>query len=52
MPIIAPQLWQSIKLSDRQIYRNVEAARKSRLELINQVKNAYYTLLLAEDSQK
>ena len=52
MPIIAPQLWQSIKLSDQQILRNVEASRQSRLQLINQVKNAFYTLLLAEDSRK
>ena len=52
MPLIAPQLWQSLSLSDTQIFRNVEAAHKSRLELVNQVKNAYYTLLLAEDSRK
>ena len=52
MPLIAPQLWQTLKLSDQQILRNVEAAQKSRLELVNQVKNAYYALLLAEDSRK
>lgn len=52
MPIIAPQLWQSLSLSDQQILRNVEVARQSKLELVNQVKNAYYTLLLAEDSRK
>ncbi len=50
LPIIAPQLWKAISLSDTQILQNVEAARKSRLSLINQVKNAYNTLLLAEDS--
>ena len=52
MPLIAPQLWQSLSLSDTQIFRNAESAHKSRLELVNQVKNAYYTLLLAEDSRK
>lgn len=52
MPLIAPQLWQSMKLSDSQILRSVEQARSSRLELINQVKSAYYTLLLAEDSRR
>ena len=52
MPIIAPQLWQSMKLSDSQILRSVEQARSSRLELVNQVKSAYYTLLLAEDSRR
>lgn len=50
LPLIAPQLWKSLKLSDSQILQNVEAARQSRLSLINSVKTAYYTLLLAEDS--
>lgn len=50
MPLIAPQLWKSLSLSNNQILQNVESARKSRLSLINQVKNAYYALLLAEDS--
>lgn len=52
MPLIAPQLWKSLKLSDSQILQNVEAARSSRLALINSVENAYYSLLLAEDSKK
>lgn len=50
MPIVAAQLWKSLNLSDKQIMQNVESARKSRISLVNQVKNAYYTLLLAEDS--
>jgi len=50
MPLIAPQLWKSLRLSDAQILESVEKARNSRIELINQVKNAYYTLLLAHDS--
>lgn len=52
MPLIAPQLWQSLKLADSQILRNVEVARSSKLDLINQVKSAYYTLLLAQDSKR
>lgn len=52
VPLIAPQLWASLKLSDSQILQSVEQARASRLSLVNQVKNAYYTLLLAEDSRK
>lgn len=52
LPLIAPQLWASLKLSDSQILQNVEAARASRLSLVNQVKSAYYTLLLAEDSHR
>ena len=52
VPLIAPQLWQSLKLSDAQIAQSVEQARASRLDLINQVKNAYYALLLAKDSRR
>lgn len=52
MPLIAPQLWQAMKLADSQILRNVELARSSKLDLINQVKSAYYTLLLAQDSRR
>jgi len=51
LPLIAPQLWASLKLSDSQILQSVEQARASRLSLVNEVKNAYYTLLLAEDSR-
>ncbi|MBD5233844.1 MAG: TolC family protein [Bacteroidales bacterium] len=52
LPLIAPQLWKSISLSDSQILRSAEVARQSRQNLVNQVKSAYYTLLLAEDSRK
>ena len=52
LPIIVPALWKSIKLSDNQILQNIENARSSRLSLVNQVKNAYYALLLARDSKR
>lgn len=52
LPLIAPQLWQSLSLSDSQILRSVEASRQSKQNLVNQVKSAYYALLLAEDSRK
>lgn len=52
MPLIAPQLWKTLSLSDSRILESVEQARTSRLQLINQVKNAYYTLMLALDSHK
>lgn len=52
VPIIAPQIWQSLKLSDAQIATTVEQARSSRLNLINSVKTAYYAYLLAVDSRK
>lgn len=52
IPIYVPQLWKSLKLSDTQILQNLENARASKLSLVNQVKNAYYALLLATDSKK
>lgn len=52
LPLIAPQLWASLKLSDSQILQAVEQSRASKLDLVNQVKNAYYSLMLAEDSRK
>lgn len=52
IPLVVPTLWKSIKLNDNQVLQNIEAARSSRLSLVNQVKNAYYALLLAIDSKK
>lgn len=51
MPIVAPQLWKALHINDTQILQNIETARSSRLSLVNQVKNAYYALLLAIDTQ-
>lgn len=52
IPIVVPTLWKSIKLTDNQFLQNLESARSSRLSLVNQVKNAYYALLLAQGSKK
>lgn len=47
LPIIAPALWKAISLSQTQIEQNLESARSSRLEMVNQVNQAYYSLMLA-----
>ena len=52
LPLIAPQLWKSLQLSDSQILLAVETARQSRQNLVDQVKSAYYAYLLALDSRK
>lgn len=52
VPLVAPQLWASLKLSDTQILQAVEQSRASRLDLVNQIKSAYYALQLAEDSRR
>lgn len=50
LPIVAPALWSNLKLSSMDIEMAMESARSSKLELINQVKQAYYTYLLAKQS--
>ncbi|MDO4496987.1 MAG: TolC family protein [Bacteroidales bacterium] len=50
MPLIAPQLWKSIQLSEEQVALAVEQARESKVQTISQVKEAFYSLLLARDS--
>lgn len=52
VPLVMPTLWRSIKLNDNQILQNLEKARATKLDLVNQVKNAYYALLLANDSKR
>lgn len=52
LPIVAPQLWATLKLNDEQILASVESARSSRLDMIKEVKHAYYGLLLADDSYR
>lgn len=51
LPLIAPQLWQSLRISDLQIAANAETARASRLDMTDQVNRAYYALLLARASE-
>lgn len=50
LPVVAPQLWKSISLSEEQVQLAVEQARQSKINTIAAVKNAYYQLLLARDS--
>ena len=50
LPIIAFPLWSNLKLSAMDIELAQEAARSSKLDLVNQVKQAYYIYLLAKQS--
>lgn len=52
LPLLAPTLWKSLALSDTQILAARESARASRLETVNEVRKAYYGLLLALDSRR
>ncbi|MDE6681105.1 MAG: TolC family protein [Muribaculaceae bacterium] len=52
MPLVSAQLWKSIKISDTQILASLESARSSRRNLVSQVRQAYYSLMLALASQR
>ena len=50
MPLVNAQVWQSIKISGLDVDLAVEKARSSRLDMVSQVKNAYYSTLLAKEA--
>ena len=50
MPVVNAQLWGSLKLSALDLELAVEKARSSRLEMVTQVKNAYYAVLMAKEA--
>ena len=50
LPIIVPSLWKNIQLTSIDIELAVEQSRSSKIELANQVKQAFYGVLLAQDS--
>lgn len=50
MPLVNPQLWKSIQISGQQVELAVEQARSSRLDMVIQVKQAFYAVLLAKEA--
>ena len=50
MPLVNAQLWKSIRISGLDVELAVEKARSSRLDMVTQVKNAYYSILLAKEA--
>lgn len=50
MPLVMPSLWKNIQMSEVDIRLAIEQSRASRIDLVNQVKKAFYSLLLAQDS--
>lgn len=50
LPIFAPTLYKSMKLTKTDVALAVEQARASKQDLINQVTKAFYQTLLAQDS--
>lgn len=50
LPIVVPSLWKNIQLTSIDVELAVEQSRSSKIELANQVKKAFYGVLLAQDS--
>lgn len=50
MPLVNAQLWKSIQISADAVELAVEQARSSRLDMVTQVKQAFYTVLLSKEA--
>ncbi|GBU07213.1 transporter [Bacteroidales bacterium] len=50
LPLFAPTLWKSINISKEDMQLAVERSRASKIRAIAEVKNAFYTVLLTQDS--
>ena len=50
LPLVAPQLWQSLKISQSSVELSLEQARSSKISTLSAVKKAFFQLLLARDS--
>lgn len=50
VPLFAPGVYKTLKLNDEQMRAAVEAARGNKITLVNEVKKAYYNILLAQES--
>lgn len=50
LPVIAPQLWKQLSITADQVELAVEQSRESKIKLISNVRQAYYTVMLAKDS--
>ncbi len=52
MPLVNASLWESLKLSGMDVEMAVEQARSSKIAMVKQVKQAFYAVLLAQESYK
>ena len=50
MPIVNAQLWESLKVSVADVMLSIEKARSSQIDMIEQVSQSYFTVLLAKES--
>ena len=52
LPLVNAQLWKNLQISGQDVDLAVEKARASHLGMVTQVKQAYYTVLLAKEALK
>lgn len=50
LPLFVPAVYETLKMNQTQMEQAVESARSSKINLTNEVKKAYYNILLAEQS--
>ena len=50
MPIVNLQLWESLHITGQDVELAIEKARSSRLDMVSQVKNAFYAVLMAKEA--
>lgn len=52
IPLINASLWKSLSISAADVELSIEQARSSKINMINQIKKAYYAVMLANDSYR
>jgi len=50
LPLVNAQLWKSLKLSGMDVELAVEKARSSRLDMVTEVKQAFFAVLLSKEA--
>ena len=50
MPVVNAQLWESLKVSVADVMLSIEKSRSSQIDMIEQVSQAYFSVLLAKES--
>ena len=50
MPLVNAQVWKNLQIAGQDVELAVEKARASRLSMVTQVKQAFYTVLLAKEA--
>ncbi len=49
-PVVVPTLWKSLDISSLDVELAVEAARSSKINMINSIRKSYYSVLLSKDA--